>query len=159
MAKLTKEELIQLSNDTFINNATGEITPSSHRNFNNKLIEAMPDGAGDGEWVELPYHSSTEPLDVRFHYRDMGAFIIANVYAYNRNSNAKGHFTFTCVGDIPGFNADYGTGVSVDLSIGAWMACNIGSGGGRTSVTLYSFDTSTLFGDESCVMRVIIPKP
>jgi hypothetical protein len=38
---MTKEELKQLSNNTFIDNNTGEIEPAEHRNFNDHLIESL----------------------------------------------------------------------------------------------------------------------
>lgn len=38
---MTKEELIQLSNDTFFDNDEGAILPSAHRAFNEALIKAI----------------------------------------------------------------------------------------------------------------------
>jgi hypothetical protein len=38
---MTREELKQLSDNTFIDNNTGEIEPAEHRNFNNQLIDSL----------------------------------------------------------------------------------------------------------------------
>ena len=38
---MTREELKQLSDETFFDNNNGEIQPSGHRNFNNQMIDSL----------------------------------------------------------------------------------------------------------------------
>lgn len=75
---MTKDELKQLSNETFFDNVEGGIEPAAHREFNNKMIEAMVAG---GEAIDLIFTNQTNIADMKTaKVMDFGAFYILEMF-------------------------------------------------------------------------------